>query len=204
MIGHHPSELTLLGYAAGTLAEPHPRVVAVHVARCAACRAVLRRAEEAGGVLLDSLSPASLAPDALARTLARLNTPAPIDEPEPVAVTLDGLAKGRWRWLGPNIAMMTLVPRGPNDSRLDLIRAAPGTGLLEHSHSDFETTCVLQGAFDDVTGKYHVGDFAEADGGLAHRPTALPGEECICLIATGGRLRARGLLGRLVRPLIGM
>jgi putative transcriptional regulator len=204
MIRHHPSEVTLLAYAAGTLAEPHPRVVAVHVARCPACTAVLRQAEQVGGALLDSLSPASLQPDALTRTLARLDAPASMAEPEPVAVTLDALAKGRWRWTGPGIAMMPLVPRGPNDSRLDLVRAMPGTGLIEHSHSDFETTCVLQGAFGDVTGEYHVGDFAEADGGLAHRPTALPGEECICLIATSGRLRARGLLGWLVRPLIGM
>lgn len=204
MIRHHPSEITLVAYAAGTLAEPHTRVVAVHTARCQACSAVLRQAEEAGGGLLDALPPGSLGPDALTRTLARLDAPAPMTEPEPTPVTLDGLAKGRWRWTGPGIAMMPLIPRGLNDSRLDLIRATPGTGLLEHSHTRFETTCVLQGAFSDVTGEYHVGDFAEADGGLAHRPTALPGEECVCLIATSGHLRPRGLLAWLVRPLIGM
>ena len=204
MIGHHPSETTLIAYAAGTLAEPHPRVVAVHVARCEACAGVLRQAEEVGGGLLDSMSPASLGPDALRRTLARLDAPEAMADPEPAAVTLVGLATGRWRWMGPGIAIMPLVRRGPNDSRLDLVRASPGTGLLQHSHTGFETTCVLQGAFEDVTGRYHVGDFAEADGGLDHRPTALPGEECVCLLATGGHLRARGLLGRLVRPLIGM
>jgi putative transcriptional regulator len=204
MIRHHPSGITLLAYAAGTLAEPHTWVVAVHVARCQACTAALREAEEVGGGLLDTLSPAPLGPDALTRTLARLDAPAPRTEPEATPVTLDGLAKGRWRWTGPGIAMMPLIPRGSDNSRLDLIRAAPGTGLLEHSHTGFETTCVLQGAFDDVTGQYNVGDFAEADGGLAHRPTALPGEDCICLMATSGRLRPRGLLGWLVRPLIGM
>ena len=204
MIRHHPSELTLLGYAAGTLAEPHTRVVAAHMVRCAACRALLHDAEEAGGGLLLSLSPASLAADALTRTLARLDAPdAVVARPE-TPVTLAAMATGRWRWTGPGIGIMPLVRRGADDSRLDLIRATPGTGLLEHSHTDFETTCVLQGAFTDVTGDYRVGDFIEADGAIAHRPTALPGEDCICLIATSGRLRARGLLGWLVRPLIGM
>ena len=62
---------------------------------------------------------------------------------------------------------------------------------------------VLQGAFDDDIEHYHVGDFAEADGQLNHCPRALPGPDCICLIATSGRLAARGLLGKLVRPLLG-
>ena len=35
-------------------------------------------------------------------------------------------------------------------------------------------------------------------------PRALPGEDCVCLIATTHHLRPHGWLGRLVRPLLGM
>ena len=67
-----------------------------------------------------------------------------------------------------------------------------------------KSTCVLQGGIADGAGAYHAGDFMEAEGDFTHRPTALQGETCICLIATSGRLRPRGLLGWLVRPLLGM
>ena len=203
MISHHPTESTLLACATGTLPTPHRRVVAAHAARCPACTTALGEAEAVGGALLDALSPAALAPDALARALARLDV-APVPNAPPPA-TLEALAaSGRWRWTGPGIAMMSLIRRDASNSRLDLIRVAPGTALLEHGHTAYETTCVLQGSFEDVNGTYHAGDFIEADAGLAHRPTALPGEPCICLIATTGRLRPRSLLGRLVRPLLGM
>jgi putative transcriptional regulator len=203
MILHHPSETTLLACGTGTLPTAHVRVVAAHAARCAACAAALLEAEAIGGALLDALAPEPLAPDALQRALARLD--APPRRNDPPRSTIEALiGSGRWRWTAPGIAMINLIRRDASDSRLDLIRVAPGVALLEHGHSAYETTCVLQGAFEDVSGHYHVGDFVEADTGLAHRPTALPGEPCICLIATTGRLRPRGLLGRLVRPLLGL
>ena len=100
--------------------------------------------------------------------------------------------------------MMPLMQRDESGTRLDLIRVAPGTGLLEHGHGGFETTIVLQGAYDDGVCRFETGDFGEADQELDHRPAALPGPDCICLIATTAHLKPHGLLGRLVRPLIGM
>ncbi len=153
--------------------------------------------------MLAELPPSAMATDALTRSLARLDAPGAA-EPPPAPVTLAALATGRWRWTGPGVAMMPLIDRDASDSRLDLIRVSPGIALLEHGHSGYESTCVLQGAFTDGVGEYHVGDFLEAEGDCTHRPTALQGETCICLIATSGRLRPRGLLGWLVRPLLGM
>jgi putative transcriptional regulator len=204
MIRHHPSDINVLACAAGTLPEPHARVVAVHAAMCPVCAVALREADEVGGALLDSLPLAPLAADALKRTLARLDGTPAVKDAAPAPLTLDALAKGRWRRSGLGIAVMPLLRRDAADSRLDLIRVAPGRALLEHGHTGLEMICVLQGGFDDGTGQYHVGDFMETDARLAHRPKALPGEDCICLIATSGHLRVRGLLGWLVRLLIGM
>jgi putative transcriptional regulator len=203
MIQHHPSEATLLSYMAGTLPEPHARTVAVHAALCPDCAAALDELAEIGGALIDALEPTALAPDALARTLARLDAPAR-PEPAPVPTTLEGLATKRWWWTGPGIAIMPLLARDTTGTRLDLIRVAPGTGLLRHGHGGFETTCVMRGAFDDGLARYEVGDFAESDEGLLHRPMAQPGDDCICLMATTGRLRPTGPIGRILRPLLGM
>lgn len=209
MIRHHPAEATLLACAAGTLADAHARVIRVHAAMCPACAAGLRAAEAGGGALLEALEPTALAPDALARTLARLDAVPPARKEaarDEAAAAFDfaALAKGRWRRVGPGIAMMTLMARDASDSRLDLIRVAPGRSLLAHSHEGSETTCVLRGAFEDGLGTYGPGDCVETDPALSHQPRALPGEECVCLIAVTHHLRPQSWLGRLVRPLLGM
>ncbi|MBV9734394.1 MAG: cupin domain-containing protein [Acidisphaera sp.] len=203
MIRHHPSAATLLAGAAGTLPAPHARVVAVHAAQCRECAAALREAEEIGGALLEGLVPAALAPDALARTLARLDA-APASEAPAAPLSLAALATGRWRWRGPGFAMMPLMARDATDSRLDLIRVAPGVALPAHGHTGSELSCVLQGGLDDGKDAYQVGDVAERDVGAEHRPRAMPGEPCICLVAVTGRLRPRGALARLAGRLIGL
>ena len=204
MIRHHPAEASLIACAAGTMPMAHARVIEVHAARCPVCAAGLRAAEAAGGALLDALPPSPMASDALARALARLDTAAPEPAPAAPAFDLAALASGRWRRVAPGIAIMNLLPRDDTDSRLDLIRVAPGRALLTHGHTGPETTCVLSGAFADGTGTFAAGDCVEADAALDHTPRALAGEDCVCLIATTHHLRPHGWLGRLVRPLLGM
>ncbi len=206
MIRHHPSDLTLMSAASGSLPEPHRRVLAVHLAKCPDCAERLHEMRTLGGALLDGLPLAAMAADALTRLMARLDDVPQIPDRDalPAPISLTSLATGRWRWSGPGIAMMSLIRRDATNSRLDLIRVAPGAALLEHGHTEFETTVVLTGAFEDGHDTFSIGDFAEADGEMKHRPRALAGEECVCLIATTGHLSARGFLGRLVRPLLGM
>jgi putative transcriptional regulator len=210
MSGHHPSETTLMAHVAGSLTAAHRQVLSIHIACCPVCTKQVLRLEEIGGALLDGLPPAPLSDDLLSHVLARLDEPLPkprpATSPPPAspAGALSALATGRWRWTGPGIAMMPLMPRDSSNTRLDLIRVAPNTGLLEHGHGGFETTIVLQGSFDDGKARYEPGDFGEADSGFDHRPVAMPGPVCICLIATTAHLKPHGLLGRLVRPLIGM
>jgi putative transcriptional regulator len=214
MIRHHPSEATLVARASGTLPELHARVLAVHLAACAHCRRELRFMEEIGGALLTSLDPVGLNDGALQRTLARLDEiqPArPLSEHPPSvyatqapAVTLEALATGRWWWIGPGIRLMPLRRRDAFDTRLDLIRVAPGVAMPGHGHTGREMACILQGSYLDDTGEYGLHDIAEGDRELAHTPVAMPGPDCICLIATTGRLRGHSWLARLVQPLIGV
>ncbi|MGC8524153.1 MAG: ChrR family anti-sigma-E factor [Acidibrevibacterium sp.] len=204
MINHHPAEASLIACAAGTMPVAHARVIEAHAALCPVCASGLRAAEAAGGALLEALPPAPMAPDALARALARLDAAAPESAPAAPALDLAALASGRWRRVAPGIAIMKLLARDATDSRLDLIRVAPGRALLTHGHTGPESTCVLSGAFSDGIGTFATGDFMAADAALDHTPRALPGEDCICLIATTHHLRPHSWLGRLVRPLLGM
>ena len=201
----HPSEATLLAYVAGTLPAPHSIVIRTHLALCGECRETIRLATSLGGALLEDAPPAAMAGDALARTLARLGEPDRSPAPARVPTTVEDFATGRWRWLGPGIRLMPLIRRDRDDARLDLIRVAPGIALPGHGHTGSEVTCVLQGAFGDETGEYHAGDVAEGDEDLDHQPIALDtGRECICLIATTGRLRGHSWLSRLAQPIFGI
>ena len=119
-------------------------------------------------------------------------------------MTLVALAVGRWWWLGPGIRLMPLHRRDATGTRLDLIRVAPGMALPGHGHTGPEMACILQGAYADETGEFAVHDIAEGDAALDHRPVASPGADCICLIATTGRLRGHTRLARLVQPLMGI
>jgi putative transcriptional regulator len=206
MIRHHPSDAILIAMVSGRLPEAHRRVLATHLSMCPTCVARRRQMQEVGGALLDTIPPTPLADDALALTLRRLDD---ADYTPEIAaldglVTLSTVTSGRWRWSGPGVGMMSLLKRDATASRLDLIRVGPGVGLLRHGHTGFETTIVLQGAYDDGQDCYGVGDFAEVDTNVDHCPRALGSEDCICLIATTGQMRPRGWLGRVIRPLIGM
>ena len=205
MIRHHPSETTLIAQAAGHLPVLHTRVLAVHLSVCPHCWRELQRLEEVGGALIATLPPVALRDDALSRVLARLDEAAPVDG-APVAselpVALRDLAVGRWWWLGPGMRLMPLSRRDASGTRLDLIRVAPGVAMPGHGHTGTEIACILQGAYSDETGEYAAYDIAEGDAGLDHTPVASAGQECICLIATTGRLRGHTWLARLVQPLI--
>jgi putative transcriptional regulator len=204
MIRHHPSDATLIAQAAGHLPTLHATVLAVHLSACAHCRAELRRLEEVGGALLAALPATPLRDDALACTLARLDeavVPAP---PAVVPVTLEALAVGRWWWIGPGIRLMPLRRRDASGTRLDLLRVAPGVAMPGHGHTGAEMACIMQGAYADETGEYSAYDIAEGDAALEHTPIASPGADCICLVATTGRLRGHTWLARLVQPLMGI
>lgn len=207
MIRHHPSEATLVSHAAGTLLPLHAQVLALHLAQCPACRQAIRLGEELGGALLEAERPVAMADDALSRVTARLDTVA-AEVPLPRAAArlgIETLMRGRrWRPVGPGIRLMPLVRRDATRTRLDLIRVAPGVSLPQHDHTGPEIACVLAGAFVDATGEYHTGDVAEGDAGLDHQPRALAGEDCVCLIATTGYLRAHSFLVRLLQPVFGV
>lgn len=211
-ISHHPSEATLLAYAAGGLDEGSSVVLAAHLGVCPDCRQAVRVCEAVGGQILATLQGTGMATDALTRALARLDTPVPPEKVPAAAPTslgfplphaLSPYPLGNWRWIAPGIRHILVLPRRAGRSGLHLLRIAPGIALPGHGHAGNEFACILTGSYTDETGRYRPGDLAEMDTGDEHMPVADTGEGCICLIATDAKLRFRGLLPRLLQPVIG-
>lgn len=192
---HHPTLETLTAYAAGTLRPGFDLVTAAHLAHCAHCRKEVAALERVGGALLAEGEGVELAEDALARTLAQLDTP-PVREPP--ARSLDQiLANAKRRWVAPGVWVAKIdTPHDKND-RVYLLSAAPGAATAMHSHHGAEFTQVLCGALGDEDQIYRMGDFVERDAAHTHQPRTVSSEPCVCLFATQGRLTPSNWIGRL-------
>ena len=207
-VRHHPEEELVLAWSAGSLDPALTLIVATHLHFCPQCRARAALGDAVGGALLEQAAPAPLAPDALAKTLARLDAPAPPlqasndNTPPPLRAFLGrDLSSVRWRAMGPRLAYVNLYRKG--DLALRLLRGSPGSAVGDHSHDGQEYTLVLQGGYRDETGAYGPGDFQMASGEVTHDPVADLDGDCINLSVTTGRLRFRSLGQTLVARLFG-
>jgi putative transcriptional regulator len=209
---HIPTEL-LAAYAAGTLEEAFSLVIACHVSLCDTCRADLGALESVGGAVLEGADTAQMSDDALAATLALIQSapihrtthravrtsvfPTPLQSyagPTPDAV--------RWRSIGGGVRQAVLNCAG--DAKARLLYIPRGVAVPEHSHRGLELTLVLQGAFADSVARFARGDVEVGDGDLEHQPIAETGEDCICLAATDAPLKLKGMMPRLFQPFIGI
>jgi putative transcriptional regulator len=212
MIAHHPDEALLLAYASGAADEATSLIVATHLHYCVFCRMRTRGMETLGGSLLEDLPPQPLAAGALEATLAKLDQVKPYERPrrEPSRDGTPGVLRSylggdlrdvRWRKMGPHLSYAPLFRRGSVAARL--LRGVPGADSGTHSHRGVEYTLVLQGGYTDVTGSYAPGDLQVMDSGQRHNPVADPGEDCVNLAVTTGRLKFDSLIQRIAAPLFG-
>lgn len=203
---HHPGELTLANYAAGTFDEARRLVVATHIAQCGSCQVTVRGHIQAGGIMLESVEPAKLREDALSEALKALD-----HAPSSGGVALSGedlpppladYGMGPWRWIGNGVSWRSVSVPVVDDIRVFMLRAKGGTHLPRHRHEGIEWTCVLEGAFIHDLGRFGPGDFDEADESMEHNPVVEEGVACVCLVALKGNIRLQSLLGRLLQPFI--
>ncbi|MGU3493461.1 ChrR family anti-sigma-E factor [Xanthobacteraceae bacterium A53D] len=217
-IRHHPSDETLVAYAAGTLSAGPAVVAESHIGQCSICRERLAVFRAAGGAMLDGLPPTDMEMDALVRAQARIGLPrspppagetpylpnAPRRRADSVSLpaTLAAYPRGRWMWMGPGMwSSRIIVPSQPLVAA-HILRIAPGRRMPEHGHSGTEYTQVLHGAFSDGHARYGAGDFCEADADMEHQPVSDPVLGCVCVIAMEGQMRLRGFLGLIAGPFI--
>ncbi len=217
----HPSDETLMAWAAGNLAAGPRLVVAIHLDGCRRCREAVGRFEAVGGALLDASEPATMADGAFDALMARIDAEANASDatsPEPrrpdreAPTTPDGLPLparlarhnvGRWRRLGPVLSWSRVDVAGAPDANVVLLRIPAAGAAPRHGHTGREFTQVLVGGFSDGRDAYVAGDFDEADENVDHRPVVDADGECICIAAVEGRLRIHGI-GRLLQPFIGL
>jgi putative transcriptional regulator len=206
----HPTDELMLDFARGALEPGRTLVVAAHLSACPACRAAVRLAEAVGGSLIAQIEPAALAPDALAKALARLDAPPPPpaaaqqppDDWIRVPPEVIAAARRNRRWAAPGVWVAPVTRDRKTGARSYLLGIGPGIAVPRHTHRGVELVCVLKGAFHDRGEIYRPGDFAESDEAVEHRPHVTRDGECVCFAATDHALVPRDLIGRLMQPLV--
>lgn len=203
----------LLDHAAGN----GPRAVQL----LAECQSVInpvvgRRtlaAEAAFGGMFETLSPASLQPDALSDLLGHLGEAEPAGEaiaqdgiPAPLQAILNRQTGGELRWhrrLG-GVREIVLEELCEGETEASLIQLMPGGGIPDHNHGGEELTLILSGAFHDGRALYRAGDLCSAAPGTRHRPRVRGDEPCICLAVSLAPWKPAnplyGVADRLTRP----
>ena len=214
-IHHHLDDATLMRYASGDLDPAFTLVVASHLAMCSTCRRAVRLAEAMGGECLDEAPRATLSDGAFARLSHRIDAetgtvppPAPLrnngDVPLPlqrlVGPSLDEI---RWRTVVPGVQRHR-IDLADTHSSLYMLKIGSGRKMPEHGHGGTEMTLILRGSYSDMFGQYKAGDIADLDEHVEHEPMVDSDDPCICLVAAEEPTRFKGVVGRLLQPLVGI
>lgn len=208
-IVHHPDPATLMSFAAGTLSEALSAVIATHAEMCPFCRREMRRLEMLGGMLMGHVAPVSAEPPSVsAAMLAAPSRPEPVRDgllpPTVARLVGGGLDRVGWSVVSPGVHVARLPLSPGSDGLLVLIRIGGGKAIPEHGHGGAELTLVLDGSFTDKAGRFTRGDISDLDEEAEHQPVADMGADCICLFASETKLRFKGVLPRLLQPIIGI
>jgi len=214
-VTHHPGIENLMSCSAGSQPEAFAAVMAAHITMCPACCHELSIMERIGTVLFGDLTPSAMKPALPAAVLGASEADSGSASSctarlvrGDVPATLQGVLGSYlddvpWKRVKAGVWQHRMALSGDARGELRLMKVAPGLAVPEHTHGGTELTLVLRGAYSDETGTYRPGDVSDLDGNVVHRPVADPAEGCVCLVATQGKLRFKGVLARLVQPFTG-
>ncbi|MDX1589067.1 MAG: ChrR family anti-sigma-E factor [Oleiphilaceae bacterium] len=214
MSTHHPDEVMLMEYSAGTLSEPMALCIKLHVDQCSRCRSHLDMLNSLGAVMMENAQAKSQVSDNLFDSIMNR-----IDQedgtsvrqtPESPTRRLNPLAKmlGReldelpWKRQLGDVSVCDISNHFCTGERVTLQKLVAGGRAPSHRHSGTETTLVLHGAFADSNGVFEAGDIVVLDQKHDHRPVALHGEDCYTLSVLTAPVRLTGRFTRLLNPFI--
>jgi putative transcriptional regulator len=212
-ITHHPPEDLLADLATGVLGEAEHLVVSVHVAGCPRCSRFVQTIEQLAGAALEDAEPVPISDSAFDLVMARIrenpSPEAPPAVPASAASQHQDLPEllrrcrfGKRRRVAPGVSLQPIELPRTGKARAFLLQSAPGTRMLEHTHTGTELTCVLKGSFSHGGGRYGPGDFDYGDDDVDHRPIVGNEGPCLCVVAMTGDLRMNGFFGRLISPFV--
>jgi len=223
---HHLDDNTLMRYASGDLDAAFTVIVASHIALCEQCRKASHDAEQLGGALLAETDVQPVNDNAFESLMAAIDEQdkSQVDGvearnvhtfPKRGAGKISGdiplplqrhigaqISDIKWKKVAPGISKHDIDMGKDSPSSLYLLNIAPGQAVPEHGHGGQEMTLILSGAYNDRFGRFGRGDIADLDEHVEHQPIVENDAACICLVATEKPTKFKGLIERVLQPLI--
>jgi putative transcriptional regulator len=216
---HHLDDATIMGLAAGSLPTAIGIVASAHIEMCQSCQDRLKFAEGIGGAVLEGSDATPLSVGAFNNVLEKIEAgdrnevvhhasfrhdPKQLI-PSGIARLLNGdIDSIKWKRVGKGVKTFQIEMERDDDGKLFMMHIEAGRAMPEHGHSGSELTLVLSGSYTDKCGSYQRGDVADLDEDVEHQPIVDSKESCICVVAVERPTRFKGIVPRLLQPLIGI
>jgi putative transcriptional regulator len=211
-------EILLMEYAAGTLDCAHNVLVASYLTLSPEGRRYVSECETLAAALMEhGCECAEMSNTCLDAVMAKIdcnsvecaeeecNAPCPVENcaiiPQPLSRAIPSSAKKQWRKAFGGLEWLDVKFEG-SPGKVRLMRCKPGFVLPHHTHTGPEITLVLDGAFEDSSGRYTRGTLVFMDEGSAHQPAADAKDGCVVLTIWQSPIRFTGLLHRFLNPLV--
>lgn len=206
------TDALLARYVAGTLPYPAHVLVASHLELKPASRRFVRGMEAMAGAALDELDVDRPIADREKRLGSIFGSDAP--SARPGGTTSPSIFPRALRdFLGFDVGDVPWKSKLPGFREYDigdvdgchvsLFWIRPGRPIPAHTHEGSELSLVLDGAFNDIHGRYGRGDISVANESIDHRPIAEAERPCIGFAVTDAPLRFTGPLGQRLGDIIG-
>ncbi|MFO6424618.1 ChrR family anti-sigma-E factor [Motilimonas sp. KMU-193] len=226
MIKHHPESTMIHAFVAGELPASLSIAVSAHLELCPHCKAIAAKftkalADDVLGAD-DHFEQSITAPEAteqvddFAAMLAAI-TEQPVDKPDTVKQlaepkvehivleqktyalprALRQFSQTKWSGLG-NIQRARLA-LDEGDVHASLLQIAADSAIPHHTHKGYELTLLLDGCFEDESGRYEKGDFIILNGEHHHSPYTAEG--CLCYTVSNAPLHFTSGVSKLLNPI---
>lgn len=207
------SEQVLTDFALGKLSPAKHMMVRCQREMSLEVTSQLAFQEQIAAAFIDDMPDQNLSDDFLQKVLTTLpdaDDETQILKPDDLPPSLRNilgktLQDMEWKDLVPNVAIHDIMGSRKYDTeRLYLMRVGAGMKMPEHSHTGEEWTLILSGSYHIDDEQFTPGDLHIVDDDRTHQPAIDDGEECVCLVMTQGPLKMKGLLPKIVQPIIGV
>ncbi len=213
----------MLAYASGALDEAETLIVSAHINLSEKGQKAASFYEAMGGVTLEKFcEPVQMSKGSMQYVMDRLDA---LDQeaqdkkaldcdcailkdlsiPDCLSAAVMGQKKPpSWKKYLPGVEGFELkMGCKRSNSKARFMRFEPAYTSPHHSHAGREITLVLDGAFDDETGRYGRGDLLVIDNEEQHHtPKACPENGCVCMVVTNAPIRLKGIAS-LLNPFLG-
>lgn len=225
MIKHHPTFELLQSFVDGELPASLSAGVAIHADMCSECQAKIAQltdtvaessfefeeayldrfivgdqsdAEEASTINFDDMIAGITASDFQDSVPVKKETFITFENKEYLLPSaLNSMPLGKTAHIGK--LSRARIQLDENEIHSSLLHIEPGGGVPEHTHKGFELTVLLDGSFEDESGKYVKGDFIMLDGNHKHHPISAEG--CLCFTVANDALHFTQGINKLLNPI---